>query len=162
MIKGIIRSEVDTKIENEKIENNSPYSDDVNEYITTEKELDVYKDEGLEEGKVNDRTVLKDNSIDPDLKDSKGRTNLERMEQGLAPLDENGKPYNLHHIGQQADSPLAELKDITHKKNDAVLHDKTKPTKVHNENSEVNWDKERSDYWKARAEEIKNKRNQNV
>jgi hypothetical protein len=29
----------------------------------------------------------------------------------------------------------------------------------HGSNSEVNWDKERSDHWKARAEEIKTEQN---
>lgn len=159
---GIVRSEVDKETEDEKVKEKTNYSDDINDYIITEEELDVYQNEGLEEGKVNDRITLKDTNIDPDLVDSKGRTNLERMEKGLAPLDEDGKPYNLHHIGQKSDSPLAELKDNVHKKNDSALHDKTQKTEVHNENSEVNWDKERSDHWKARAEEMKKERDLNV
>ena len=145
--------------EKEKIAEKSNYSNEVNEKIRSVEELEVYQNEGLVESTVNDRTVLKDTSINPDLIDEKGRTNLERMEKGLAPIDENGKPYNLHHIGQNADSPLAELKDGVHKKNDAILHDKSKPTEVHGENSSVNWDKERSEHWKARAEEIKTEQN---
>ena len=145
--------------EKEKIAEKSNYSNEVNEKIRSVEELEVYQNEGLVESTVNDRTVLKDTSINPDLIDEKGRTNLERMEKGLAPIDENGKPYNLHHIGQNSDSPLAELKDEVHKKNDAILHDKSKPTEVHGSNSEVNWDKERSDHWKARAEEIKTEQN---
>lgn len=145
--------------EKEKIAEKSNYSAEVTIKIRSVEELEIYQDEGLIESKVNDRTVLKDTSINPDLVDGKGRTNLERMEHGLAPLDENGRPYNLHHIGQSADSPLAELKDGVHKKNDAILHDKTKPTEVHGENSGVNWDKERSEHWKARAEEIKAQQN---
>ena len=133
--------------------------DEVNKKIRSVEELKVYQNEGLVESTVNERIVLKDNSINPDLIDEKGRTNLQRMEKGLAPIDENGKPYNLHHIGQNSDSPLAELKDEVHKKNDAILHDKSKPTEVHGSNSEVNWDKERSDHWKARAEEIKTEQN---
>ena len=148
--------------EKEKIAEKSNYSNEVNEKIRSVEELEVYQNEGLVESTVNDRTVLKDTSINPDLIDEKGRTNLERMEKGLAPIDENGKPYNLHHIGQNADSPLAELKDGVHKKNDAILHDKLKPTEVHGENSNVNWDKERSEHWKARAEEIKNEQNKGV
>jgi len=159
---GLIRSEIDIKAELEKIKEKTTYSDYISDYITTEKELKVYQNEDLVEGKVNDRPTLKDTSIDPNLSDGKGRTNLERMEKGLAPLDENGRPYNLHHIGQKADSPLAELKDNVHKENDAILHDKTQKTEIHNEKSEVNWDKERSDHWKARAEEIKQEREQNV
>ena len=148
--------------EKEKIAEKSNYSNEVNEKIRSVEELEVYQNEGLVESTVNDRTVLKDTSINPDLIDEKGRTNLERMEKGLAPIDENGKPYNLHHIGQNADSPLAELKDGVHKKNDAILHDKLKPTEVHGENSSVNWDKERSEHWKARAEEIKAQQNKGV
>jgi hypothetical protein len=148
--------------EKEKIAEKSNYSNEVNEKIRSVEELEVYQNEGLVESTVNDRTVLKDTSINPDLIDEKGRTNLERMEKGLAPIDENGKPYNLHHIGQNADSPLAELKDGVHKKNDAILHDKSKPTEVHGENSSVNWDKERSEHWKARAEEIKAEQNKGV
>lgn len=147
-----IKKEVDSK---QEIEDKSNYSKEVNDKIRTSEELKVYKDEELEEGIVNDRTVLKDNSIDPDLVDAKGRTNLERMEKGLAPLDENGRPYNLHHIGQNSDSPLAELKDGVHKSKDSILHDKSKPSEVHGSNSSVNWDKERCEHWKARAEEIK-------
>ena len=148
--------------EKEKIAEKSNYSNEVNEKIRSVEELEVYQNEGLVESTVNDRTVLKDTSINPDLIDEKGRTNLERMEKGLAPIDENGKPYNLHHIGLNADSPLAELKDGVHKKNDAILHDKSKPTEVHGENSSVNWDKERSEHWKARAEEIKAQQNKGV
>jgi len=150
--KKSIQKEVDDK---NKINENSEYSKDVNERIRTPEELEVYQNEELREGKVNDRTVLKDDSIDPELTDERGRTNLERMEKGKAPLDENGDSYNLHHIGQNSDSPLAELKDKTHKSNDSILHDKSKPTEIHNENSGVDWNKERSEHWKARAEEIK-------
>ena len=154
-----IKNEVNEK---QKISEQSDYSKEVNNRIRSVDELNVYKNEGLEEGEVNGRIVLKDNSIDINLKDEKGRTNLERMEKGLATIDENGKPYNLHHIGQNSDSPLAELKDEVHKKNDAILHDKSKPTEVHGSNSEVNWDKERSEHWKARAEEIKAEQNKGV
>jgi hypothetical protein len=31
------------------------------------------------------------------------------MEQGLAPIAQNGETIQLHHIGQKPDSPLAEL-----------------------------------------------------
>lgn len=154
-----IKNEIDDR---NKINENSDYSNEVNKKIKSLEELKVYQNEGLVESIVNDRMVLKDNSINPNLVDEKGRTNLQRMEKGLAPIDENGKPYNLHHIGQNADSPLAELKDDIHKKNDVILHDKSKPTEVHGSNSEVNWDKERSDHWKARAEEIKAEQNKGV
>ncbi len=136
----------------DRINKQSKYSSDVNQYISTIKELEVYKSENLKECEINNRKVLQNTSLDYSLQDSKGRTNLERMNKGLAPLNEDGRPYNLHHIGQKSDSPLAELKDIVHKQNDAILHDKSISTEVHGDN--INWDKERSNHWKARAKKI--------
>jgi len=138
--------------EKNRINKQSKYCSDVNQYITTTKELEVYQNEKLEEAKVNDRIVLQDNHIDLNRKDTKDRTNLERMQKGLAPLDEDRRPYNLHHIGQKSDSPLAELKDGVHKENDAILHDKTIPTEVHG--GDINWDRERANHWKKRAKKI--------
>lgn len=143
-----------TKInEKNRIGKQSKYNADVNEYISTTKELEVYQNESLEEDDINGRVVLKDNRIDLNFKDAKGKTNLERMEKGLAPWDEDGRPYNLHHIGQKVDSPLAELKDNIHKQNDSILHDKNITTEVHDGN--INWDKERANHWKKRAKKIK-------
>ena len=139
--------------ERNRINKQSKYSSYVNQYISTTNELEVYKNENLEECEINNRTVLQDNSIDYTLQDSKGRTNLERMNKGLAPLDEDGRPYNLHHIGQKVDSPLAELKDNIHKQNDSILHDKSITTEVHG--GDINWDRERANHWKQRAKKIK-------
>ena len=47
--------------------------------------------------------------IDWDQKDQFGYINRDRVSEGYAPLDKSGKPIQLHHIGQHADSPLAEL-----------------------------------------------------
>lgn len=156
MQQGFVKKHINLESEKKKIDKESNYSENINEYITTQEELKVYQDENLKEAKTNDRTILKDSTINLDLKDSEGRTNLQRMEMGLAPKDENGDSYTLHHIGQKSDSPLAELKNKVHTKNDAALHDKTNPTEVHDKDSGVNWDKERAEHWKARAVEIKN------
>ena len=115
-----IQKEVSDK--NDIIEK-SDYSPKLNEHIRTPNELKVYQNAGLEEGIVNDRLTLKDNSIDPNLKDSENRTNLERMEKGRAPIDEHGNKYNLHHIGQKMDSPLAELQGGEHRLYHSTLHD---------------------------------------
>jgi hypothetical protein len=58
-----------------------------------------------------------------DLND--GRTNAQRVLDGLSPLDPTGKPYELHHIGQKSDSPLAILTHFQHSKNYSVLHKNT-------------------------------------
>ena len=73
-------------------------------------EYTVLKNAGLTLSKVNGRMALTQN-IDwdfiGDIED--GRTNAQRVIDGLAPLDQLGKPYELHHIGQMSDSPLAIL-----------------------------------------------------
>ena len=135
---------------NAEVRKVSPYSEEINERISSTEELNVYKDQGLIEGKVGDKTALLSPDIDMVQKDGMGRTNATRMDKGLAPLDSNGESYNLHHIGQKSDSPLAELPNRVHKENDAVLHDKNIRTEVHGADS--TWDSERADYWKQRGE----------
>ncbi|HRZ82493.1 MAG TPA: HNH/ENDO VII family nuclease [Candidatus Hydrogenedentes bacterium] len=135
----------------QEVKDASPYSDEVTDRIRSADELEVYKDAGLEEREVNGRTCLTDPNIDPNKKDDFGRTNLERMEQGLPPIGNDGKEMNLHHIGQKPDSPLAELENTDHRKNSSVLHDR-EASEVDHGNS---WAKERSDHWKARAEQYK-------
>jgi hypothetical protein len=108
------------------------YSEDVIERIGSEQEAQIYLDAGLECETVNGKDVLVQPDIDPDQVDELGRTNLERMEKGLPPQDADGKPYQLHHIGQNADSPLAELTQSEHMGggNNKILHDVTKDSEI--------------------------------
>lgn len=145
------KAEAGNKTEAELIKENSEYSDEVNSYIRSKDELDIYQDAGLKEGEVGDKTALTRIDINLEQKDEKGRTNLERMELGLAPLDSNGESLELHHVGQKLDSPIAELTFDQHrgKGNDSILHDKTIESETHAEGT--NWDTERQNYWKSRA-----------
>ena len=114
------------------------------------KEALIYKDAGLVKAKINGRPCLIKPNIDMDTRtDVFGRTNRQRMSAGLAPLDESGKPIELHHIGQHPDSPLAELTQEQHrgKDNYSVLHD----TKKESEINRQAFDGERVDHWKTRA-----------
>ncbi|WP_449551127.1 HNH/ENDO VII family nuclease [Lelliottia amnigena] len=134
------------------------YSEDVIERIGSEQEAQIYLDAGLECETVNGKDVLVQPDIDPDQVDELGRTNLERMEKGLPPQDADGKPYQLHHIGQNADSPLAELTQSEHMGggNNKILHDVTKDSEI----DRYDFQKERTDHWKQRAEDIKNQRSE--
>ena len=59
-------------------------------------------------------------------------------------------PYELHHIGQNPDSPLAELTHEQHHKNGNFKKLHTFDyTKVHGDGN--NWDDERASYWMERA-----------
>lgn len=116
-------------------------------------EYQVYRDAGLKAEMVGDRMALVQ---DIDLKrvDEHGLTNLERMGTGLAPLDSNGESYELHHIGQGSDSPLAILTQDEHrgKGRFSILHDLTKDSEVHGSaTTDAAWEKTKRDFWKNYA-----------
>ncbi|WP_066348602.1 HNH/ENDO VII family nuclease [Aliarcobacter cryaerophilus] len=148
------RDEVDMVEEKYKILDNSPYSNKINEHIYTEKELEIYKKANLKEATIGDKLALIRDDIDINqIDENTGETNLQRMEKGKPPLDKDGNPIELHHIGQKSDSPLAELTRDEHrgKGNDSILHDKTQDTEI----DRKEFAKEKAEYWKSRAEEIK-------
>ncbi|HGY2265460.1 MULTISPECIES: HNH/ENDO VII family nuclease [Morganella] len=136
------------------------YTDEVIESINSEEEAAIYQDAGLECQTVNGNDALINTEIDPDQTDALGDTNLGRMEKGKSPLDANGKPIELHHVGQRADSPLAELTHAQHMEggNNTILHDTTKESEI----DRSAFAKEREAHWKARAEEIKQRREEAV
>lgn len=139
--------------EKAKIKEETGWSDEIIDAIGSMEEYDIYKKAGLVEAEIGGKKCLIRTDIDWEQTDPFGNTNRERTEKGLAPLDKNGKPLQLHHIGQHADSPLAELTFEEHRcgGNDTILHDKSKETEVHGEGNK--WDSERSDYWKARGDD---------
>lgn len=135
---------------------NKGYGNKTIDSIGSEEEADIYAEANLEPQEVNGRECLIRTDIDYDQVDDKGRTNLERMEKGLSPLDKDGQPYELHHIGQKMDAPLAELTKKEHISdgNYNVLHE-SKESEI----SRSEFNKERADHWKARAGEIKQELN---
>lgn len=138
-----------TEAQKAQIKEETGWSDEIIDAISSMEEYEVYKKAGLVEAEINGRPCLINPNIDMEQKDAFGRTNKERMEQGLAPLDENGKPIELHHIGQHADSPLAELTQEQHRiDNYSILHDAKKESEI----DRAAFDEERQDHWKARAE----------
>lgn len=128
------------------------YSEAIIEAIGSEEEAEIYTNAQLEHDKVNGKDALIRSDIDLDIKDDFGDSNLERMEKGKPPLDKDGKPIELHHIGQTSDAPLAELTKSEHMSNgnDSVLHDKAKESEI----DRTQFKKERAEHWKARAEDI--------
>lgn len=134
-----------------KIKEETGWSDEIIDAIGSWKEYEIYKNAGLIEAEISGKKCLIRNDIDWDQKDAMGRTNRERAEQGLSPINKDGKVIELHHIGQHADSPLAELTQEEHrgKGNDSILHDKTKESEI---DRQV-FAGERSNHWAARAQE---------
>ncbi|MCW9733540.1 HNH/ENDO VII family nuclease [Avibacterium sp. 20-15] len=120
--------------------------------IKSEEEADIYQGASLMPKEINGKFVLCKEDIDLNQKDELGRTNLGRMQQGLAPLDKGGKPIELHHIGQNQNSPLAELTSREHRGpgNHTILHDVKKESEIDRES----FKKEKEEHWKERAAEI--------
>ncbi|MCD7880139.1 MAG: HNH/ENDO VII family nuclease [Clostridiales bacterium] len=78
-------------------------------------EYDIYKTINLIPTQLDDGTwIFLRSDIDWNLTDAYGRTNIQRVQQCLAPIDSTGNSYELHHIGQMADSPLAVLSYTEH------------------------------------------------
>ena len=150
-----------TDEEKVKIKEETGWSDEIIECIQNMDQYEVLRNAGLKEAEVNGQKCLVKENIDLDYTDADGISNRDRIDRGLAPLDsETGKPIELHHLGQKADSPLVELTEQEHrtgeykdgKKNQSLWHDNTIETEVHGEGN--NWDKERQDYWQERSKQI--------
>lgn len=60
--------------------------------------------------------------IDPKRTDKLGRSSLERMQKGNAPIGPDGEPMNLHHLLQTNDGPLAETTKTQHQTYAKTLH----------------------------------------
>lgn len=148
--------------EKAKIKDETGWSDEVINSIQNMNQYEALKNAGLLEAEINGRKCLLKENIDLDYTDADGISNRDRIERGLAPLDsKTGKPLELHHLGQSADSPLAELTEEEHrtgeyqdgKKNQSLWHDNTVETEVHGEGN--SWNQERKAHWKSRSEQSK-------
>lgn len=104
---------------------------------------------------VNGRRVYqRDDLIDPNKKDARGRTNKQRMEQGLAPIGPDGKPINLHHVTQTEPGPLAEVSQTQHQQYTRQLH---MPDQVSFRNDPVlnsSFESYRRNYWITRSKDF--------
>lgn len=145
-----------------KVKKETGWPDKIIDCIENMKQYEVLKNADLLEVEINGRPCLIKSDINLDYTDDDGISNRDRIKRGLAPIDEKtGKPLELHHLGQKADSPLVELTIEEHrtgeyedgKKNQTLWHDNTKVTEVHGEGN--TWDEERKNHWKIRSDTIK-------
>lgn len=119
---------------------------------------------------VNGRRVYqRDDLIDPKRVDDRGRTNKQRMEKGLAPIGDDGKEINLHHMTQDEPGAMAEVKSSFHSENDRQLHIYSNQYDKMYRDSGGNWhryssappsmdrgpfNKWKSEYWQIRANDF--------
>ena len=129
------------------IQHQTGYPLDVIKEFHTMDEYRAFQEAGLKSQIINNKSALIKTDIDLNRLDSKGRTNLERMKQGLAPQDSTGKPYELHHVGQKKDGSLAILTQSEH--DSPSIHGFLERTEAHAEGT--HWDTERQAFWKAFA-----------
>ncbi len=130
-----------------QIQQETGYPLDVVKQFHTMDEYKAFRDANLKSTFVNNRSALIKTDIDLTRVDAKGRTNLERMQLGLAPQDANGVSYELHHVGQKKDGTLAILSQTEH--DNPAIHGFLEKTEAHAAGN--NWDAERQAFWKAFA-----------
>lgn len=128
------------------------YPLDVIKEFRSMEQYNICKEAGCSPQMVNGRTALI-RDIDLDFVDEMGHTNLERMQNGLPALDPaTGEAFQLHHIGQRADSTLAILTRAEHMQggNNKIWHEFGKSTQVYVPGN--NWDAQRQKFWEALAD----------
>ena len=135
------------------IQRESKYPLDVIKQFKSMEQYEICRDAGLKAVTVNGKTSLV-RAIDLDYVDELGRTNLQRMKQGLAAIDPNsGVSYELHHIGQKTESTLAILTKAEHMQggNNAIWHEFGVASEVHSASTQSMWLTQKQTYWKQLA-----------
>jgi len=92
------------------------------------------------------RAAQRDGLYDPYQMDHLGQTNVQRMREGEAPLDRNGKALHLHHAGQKPEGPIIEMTQREHQS-----------VRVRRDSSQIDRTDARNfreSYWRARAASI--------
>ncbi len=99
------------------------------------------------------KVYKRDDLIDLNRVDPKGRTNAERMANNLAPIGPDNKPINLHHMIQTQDGAIAEVTQTFHKKYSKIIH--INPSTTPSGIDRPFFNKWRDDYWPYRLQELK-------
>lgn len=134
-----------------KIQCESQYPVEVIARFNSMKQYENCKSAGLSAKMINGKTALV-RQIDLNyVDDLTGKTNLQLMQEGYAPYDSTGQKYQLHHIGQANDSPLAILTQAEHtgNGNDSIWHTLTEG--FENPAKQPEWAYIRSEFWKNYA-----------
>ena len=134
------------------IQKETGYPLDVIKGLNNIEQYKILKQAGLKTKLISGKSALVRDGINLNYVDEFGRTNLERMKKGLAALDANGIPYELHHIGQKTDSTLAVLTQAEHRlgNNHKIWHDLSKASEI----DHASFDKIRQAFWKDYLELI--------
>lgn len=131
------------------------WSSEIAEKIETYEQYEVYSNANLTEATINGKKCLI-KKIDLDYVDEKtGLTNRELMEKGRSPYDsKTGEKIELHHMGQDADGPFAELNENSEhgNGNHSILHLEKENSWRNNPDLKQAYANERREYLKARSQ----------
>ena len=98
------------------------------------------------------KVYQRDDLIDPNLTDTFGRTNVDRMKKGLAPIGPDGKSMELHHMTQRQSGSIAEVTKTFHNSNYSTIHINT--GRIPSGINRKEFGKWRGSYWKNRANDF--------
>jgi RHS repeat-associated protein len=99
------------------------------------------------------RVYQRDDLFDIHYVDKQGRTNLQRMEQGYAPIGHDGNPVNVHHLTQDPAGANAEVSQAFHQRYFKIIHENTGQTPTRIDRAE--FDVFRKEYWMHRRQQIR-------
>lgn len=137
-----------------QIQKESKYPLSVIKQLNTMDQYSILKESGITAAMLDGKTALI-RTIDLNFVDDWGRTNLQRIKDGVAALDPNGIAYELHHLGQNKDATLAILTKAEHMQsgNNKIWHLINKTSDV---SHGTDWAMQRGAFWKAYAKLIEN------
>lgn len=132
------------------IQKESGFPLDVIKQLHSVDEYSVYKEAGLKPAMINGRLALVqdiDLGVKSRLSDGTWVTNLQRMNNGLAPINPaTGTSYELHHINQNPEGTLAVLTQEQHRKNAKSLNRIWDDSMV---DHGAEWNKMKREFWMA-------------
>lgn len=100
------------------------------------------------------KVYQRDDLIDPNFKGTDGKTNLERMQSGLAPIGPDGKSIELHHMLQTDPGPIAEVTSTFHREYFDALHINIPSSEFPSGIDRNIFGAWRKQYWKFRANDF--------
>ena len=148
-----------------KLSRESGWSPEVVRWITTREQYELLRSAGLHEERICGRLCLVKDHIDADYvfvaENGMRISNREQMQKGNSPRDAaTGKPIELHHLGQDANSPFVELTPEEHRLsgNYSIWHANRKPSWREIDGEKSKFNKEREKHWKTRLQQIEKRR----
>ena len=140
-----------------KLSRESGWSPETVRWITTWEQYELLRSAGLHEERICGRLCLVKDHIDADYvfvaENGVRISNREQMRKGNSPRDAaTGKPIELHHLGQDANSPFVELTPEEHRLsgNYSIWHANGKNSWRNKLNAEKGYNRERIKHWNER------------